>query len=281
MSLIRNNIKGNLWILGLVFLASFALVSCGGKLDESDLRSSDDFDDADLTQPSNVSGSFMDFECDAISGNVACIVRHDGYSLPLGDSRILGSTKPTMVAYLVEDITAGSMSDFEKNTEIQAETVIDDSSDWGFSLNLSNSDYLLDLYNFVDSNQNNDNMGFVFSIDSSEYSPSGGSSERKYAVLDKCLFGYFLDEWINGDPDGNQQVTAIPSDAIAAFGGAALADKLYDQECIDKISATIKDKGEGRYMDDFNKGMTELFIDYLLLRGVGEEEFDAVAADQK
>ena len=86
------------------------------------------------------------------------------------------------------------------------------------------------------------------------------------------MFAHYLDEWLQGDPKGEDQVTQVPLDPmIANTAPALLGPILESQECGDL------EKSDG-YWDDFNGGMGDLFYDYLGTKGIGDEQFDAVAA---
>lgn len=272
----------NILGVGFIFAASmFVFTSCGQNLqDMSNLRGqSGDFEDDDLSAPSNVSGSFMDFECLNVKGNVACIARHDGYSVPLGDMRLFGSTPPKLVGYLVEDITSGNLSNFETKTAINVNSKVNDASKWGFSLDFSDSSSALTVGLFAESNKSNPNMGIVLTIDGSIYSPEGVTANRKYAVLDKCLFGYYLDEWANPDPlYADVTVSEIPSDGMTAILGGSFLDLMYDQTCKDKMTALVSSDGGSGPMKNFSEELTKIIIDYFLTKNIGDDIFSEVVS---
>ena len=269
------------------FGSALLLLSCSTDTSLSDLRSDEDFGDEEVSVPSNISGSFMDFECESIQGNVACLVRHEGYSLPLGDERLFGQNPPSLVAYLVEDLTAGGMEEYEKSTSINAGSRIDDNNPaWGFQIYFydeqnpfGSAPAVLSLYNFIQANKDNENLGVVFSLNSSNYAPESGT--RKYAVLDKCLLGYYLDEWVNPNPENEGQVTAVPVE-IGFDSGIQLeeiAESLYDETCQQDVRTMLNDNTEGRYMDTFSDGMTEIMYDYFATKGIDDTVFDQVVQD--
>ena len=273
---ISNNFK-YLRFLSFFFVGIFSVLSCSTEVTQREQfsgtsSSGEEFADEEATQPANTTGSFMDFTCEEVQGNVGCIVRHKGFSLPLGDEDILGQTRPKMVIYLTDDVNQ-TMGDFEQEESIEADTVIDDSSDWGFRFAFEDEENQAGkLFDFFYSNSDKDDMGLIVTVSKNDYEPVGGSSERKYSVLGRCLFAHYLVEWLQGDPKGADQVTQVPiPNNISSFAEKLLEGILEKQECSDL------EKSDG-YWDDFNVGMSDLFYDYLGTKGIGDEQFDAVAA---
>jgi len=273
---ISNNFK-YLRFLSFFFVGIFSVLSCSTEVTQREQfsgtsSSGEEFADEEATPPANTTGSFMDFTCEEVQGNVGCIVRHNGFSLPLGDEDILGQTRPKMVIYLTDNVNQ-TMGDFEQEESIEADTVIDDNSDWGFRFAFEDQENQTEkLFDFLTSNAFKDDMGLIVTVSKNDYEPVGGSSERKYSVLSRCLFAHYLDEWLQGDPKGEDQVTQVPLDPVIANTAPALLGPILEsQECGDL------EKSDS-YWDDFNGGMGDLFYDYLGTKGIGDEQFDAVAA---
>ena len=255
-----------------IFLTAIILSACTESQDSATLSEEDE----PATPPSNVSGSYLDMDCSEKAGSIFCLVRQPGYVIPVFDQSIFGTTPPDMEIYLVPELNA-NMMEYTKQEKLISRISKDSTSEWGFNVSLTDPTYLNELAKFLVENEDNQNMGLVFTLDNFQYSPSGGSEARKYAVLDRCLLGFFLNEWINpNDVDGDKQVTAVPVEISVALGLGAFAEKLFDKSCSDRVDESLKNPDKKPLMDTFNLQFGALFEDYLRLKGVSREEIEAL-----
>ena len=242
-----------------LILSAGLLVSCGSKKTKV-------VKDEEVTPPANISGSFMDLTCDAISGNVACIVRHKGKTLPLGDKRLLGENPPGFVAYMVEDIDALAI---DESKSLKWDTYLDDKSPWGLQLSLNSSSITTKAIEFVQANKQNKKMGLALTFDAKHYFPEGDLSKRKFAILDSCLLGHYLNEWIR-QPDKfrDDTVREVPLGMSETILAAAVLDDIYTSECKAKVEST--------HMDAFNKGVADVVTDYFKHKKIDQKLLDEV-----
>lgn len=269
---------------------AFLISSCSGNqdIDERSTISSTSstadentwsgLDDEDIVNiPSETTGSYIDFECAALKGNIACTVRRGGLIVPLWDSQLLGSSPPSFQAYLSSNIETLNLDGSESEPSILVSVTLDPESEWGLQLSFAEGaeQSAFTLGAFVVSEAENPQMGFGITIASDSYSPT--SAARKFAVLDKCLLGYYLHEWLYPS-EGFEDVTVsnLPASLSDLLIGGGIYEKVYDPQCRDYIESTIKDGNTGNYMSEFNAQMGELILDYFDQIGVSPERLDEI-----
>ena len=221
-----------------------------------------DDDDEVVSEPADVSGSFMDFECESVTGNIACVVRKDGYSVKVPLSAIFGDEPPQLVSYLAPKVSE-TMSVFETLDQLDATMIVDDSSDWGLQLQPVKSDSSTKLISFVSEHLDNEEMGLIIPLgewilneacrNASEWI-NAGYDDLKVSV--NVSANQFKDPGFKASVVGALQSSGLdPQNLVLEITESMLMDGI-DQQAI--LFQEIKQLGVSFSLDDFGTGYSSL-----------------------